>query len=492
MTRPNILWICTDQQRQDTLGCYGNQFVTTPALDALAAGGVRFTNAFSQSPVCTPSRVGFLTGRYPVTARGRQNGADIPETERLITKILQENGYTCGLSGKLHISACNPRSGRNGVERRIDDGYSEFHWSHDTSAAWGESNEYHKWLSSQGRKYETERHPESRWVEYGMPEELHQTTWCVDRAIDFINSRAGKGARAGDGGERNHENPWLFSVNIYDPHHPFNPPREYLDRYLQILDSIPLPDFEPGEISAKTPWHAIDHDGAYGHDAGYPYSQMSDRDHRLVRAAYWAMCDLIDRQVGRMLEALDSTGQRENTIVIFMSDHGELIGDHGVYLKGPFMYDCSIRVPLVISLPGTINPARRDALVELVDIPATLLDLCEVPIPEGMQGRSFAQLLRGGTPDKHRDSVYSEYYNAMPWHRNPLPYVTAVRTSTEKLVIAHRTGKGEMYDLAADPRERRNLWDDPSRREMKLRLFELAADRMAETIDPLPGRVAPW
>ena len=129
--QPNILWICTDQQRWDTLGCYGNSFVRTPNIDALAAGGALFERCFSQSPVCTPSRASFLTGRYPRTTRCRQNGQDIPEDEVLVTKLLADAGYRCGLSGKLHLSPCNP-SHCTTTERRIDDGYTDadFHWSH--------------------------------------------------------------------------------------------------------------------------------------------------------------------------------------------------------------------------------------------------------------------------------------------------------------------------------------------------------------------------
>jgi arylsulfatase A-like enzyme len=135
--KPNILWICTDQQRFDTLGCYGNTFVNTPVLDKLAEEGALFETAISQSPVCSPSRGCFLTGRYPNTCRIRQNGADIPDTEVLVTKLFHENGYRCGLSGKLHIRACNPKSGCTEIESRIVDGYDEFHWSHDTAPVWG-------------------------------------------------------------------------------------------------------------------------------------------------------------------------------------------------------------------------------------------------------------------------------------------------------------------------------------------------------------------
>ena len=131
ISRPNILWICTDQQRWDTLGCYGNPYVHTPHIDRLASEGVLFERCFSQSPVCTPSRASFLTGRYPRTTRCRQNGQDIPDDEVLVTRLLADAGYVCGLAGKLHLSACNP-SVTPEMEPRIDDGYEVFHWSHDT------------------------------------------------------------------------------------------------------------------------------------------------------------------------------------------------------------------------------------------------------------------------------------------------------------------------------------------------------------------------
>ena len=127
--RPNILWICTDQQRYDTLGCMGNPWVQTPNLDRLAQRGALFERAYCQSPVCTPSRASFLTGRYPRTTRCRQNGQSIPEDEVLVTRLLADAGYSCGLSGKLHLSPCHPSVAPTG-ERRIEDGYAEVHWSH--------------------------------------------------------------------------------------------------------------------------------------------------------------------------------------------------------------------------------------------------------------------------------------------------------------------------------------------------------------------------
>lgn len=494
--QPNILWICTDQQRFDTLGCYGNQFVRTPNIDRLAENGTLFERCFSQSPVCTPSRASFLTGRYPRTTRTRQNGQSIPADEVLVTKLLADAGYTCGLSGKLHISACDPAS-RPTSERRIDDGYAEFHWSHNPTPIWP-TNEYMHWLQERGVRYKRSPFRDSNHVKVSVEAEHHQTTWCAEKAVTFIEANAA------------FDRPWQFSVNVYDPHHPFDPPADYLERYLKKLQNIPLPNYEPGELENKPVFQQIDHKGAYGQTdyvfrrneggekddrtGSYPAGEMSDEDHRLVRAAYWAMIDLIDEQVGRMLDALEATDQLHNTLVIFMSDHGEMLGDHGIYLKGPYFYDPLVRVPLIASWPGVVRAGHRsEDLVELVDLAPTLLDAANLSQYPGMQGKSLWPLLTGRTSsDHHRADVYCEYYNAMPFHRDPPAHATMLRTERHKLVAVHSLGAGELYDLEWDPNERRNLWDDADYQSVKLALLERLCDRMARTVDPLPAREATY
>ena len=476
--RPNILWFCTDQQRFDTLGCYGNEFVKTPNLDRLAQEGVLFENAFSQSPVCTPSRASFLTGRYPRTTRCRQNGADIPEDEVLITKLIADVGYVCGLSGKLHLSACNPSVCKS-IERRIDDGYTEFHWSHHSGSMGEAINEYWQWLEEKGAKFESRVYPDSKYIRLGPPAELHQTTWCIEKACDFI--------------AKHRQEPWLFSINNFDPHHSFDAPEEYLNRYTSCLDEIPLPNHMEGELSNKPSWQQFDHEGAYGHRSGFPYQEMTEKDHRLVKASYWAMCDLIDEQFGRILETLEKTGQRDNTIIIFTSDHGEMLGDHGIYLKGPYFYEPAIHVPLIISWPEHILPQKSEALVELTDLAQTLLDAIGVPHHPGMQGKSLWPMLSGKTDcSHHRDDVYCEYYNAMPWHQNPTAQTTMVRTQRYKLTVAHGLDEGELYDLKIDRNEIRNLWDDSEYLAVKADMLKRLCDRMAWTVDPLPLRRAAW
>lgn len=493
--RPNILWICTDQQRWDTLNCTGNPYVHTPNLDRLAASGVLFENAYAQSPVCAPSRASFLTGRYPRTTRCRANGQNMPADEVLVTKVLADAGYVGGLSGKLHLSAANPDAAPLG-EPRIDDGYAVYHWSHTplpskitstedaTPAAlqvWP-TNEYATWLHEQGQRYERTPHPNCSYVQVGMPEAFHQTTWCVNKAITFMETNAGS-AR-----------PWFFSVNPFDPHHPFDPPAAYLERYLSRPVELPLPNYVPGELDDKPLFQRLDHHGAYNNAELYPFSEMTETDHRMLRAAYYAMVDLIDVQVGRLLDALERTGQLESTLVIFMSDHGEMLGDHGIYLKGPYFYEPAVRVPLIFSWPGVLEGNRRtSALVELVDIAPSLLDAAGLPRQPGMQGRSLcARLIGAADLDEHRTDVYSEYYDAMPWHRDPPPRLTMLRTARYKLVRAHHLNHGELYDLHEDPAETVNRWDDPDYADVRSILMLRLADRMAETVDPLPPRLADW
>jgi arylsulfatase A-like enzyme len=516
--QPNVLWICTDQQRWDTLGCYGNDLVETPTIDRLAAVGMRFDRTYCQSPVCTPSRASFLTGRYPRTTRDRQNGQAVPDGERFVTRVLADAGYTCGLAGKLHTSPANPEDRRDVqmAERRIDDGYADVHWSHDSHSRLWPTNEYHQWLTERGVEYDVEPREDCAHVHDGMPAEEHQTTWCAERAATFVEEAA------------RFEEPWLFSVNVFDPHTPFDPPREYLERYLGDLADVPLPAHEEGELADKpaVQRHPPSRDA-------FPFEEMDERDHRLVRAAYYAMCDLIDDQVGRVLDALEETGQREDTLVIFTSDHGEMLGDHGIYLKGPYFYEPAVRVPLIIEGPG-VEPGATDALVELVDLAPTLCDAAGVDAPAGSQGRSLWPLLTGESDrGTHRRDVYCEYYHALeredfygeggtlrdasaesdldPHFRDPfvetdvlerfrgevdagtaLPYATILRTDRYKLVAHHGVDWGELYDLEDDPGEHRNRYRDPEYADVKADLLERLADRMAGTVDPLPERVARW
>tara|TARA_B100000609_G_C17211721_1_gene434162 strand:+ start:1173 stop:2591 length:1419 start_codon:yes stop_codon:yes gene_type:complete len=469
--QPNILWICTDQQRADTIGALGNKFVRTPHINALASQGTAFTSAYCQSPVCTPSRASFLTGRYPRTTRCRQNGQAIPSTEKLISRLLADAGYTCGLAGKLHLATC-----ANGVvEKRIDDGYKVFHWSHHPQPDWPE-NAYTQWLTQQGQTWDTLYKGQStRYIKEGIPAEYSQTTWCANMAIDFIKKQKGS--------------PWFFSYNCFAPHHPFDPPADYLARYNP--KNLPTPKYKPNEANSKTTYQRLDSEFAHSDPNSYHVAAMTDHDKQQVTAAYYAMVDLIDYNVGRMVAALNETEQLNNTIVIFMSDHGEMLGDHGIYLKGPHFYEEAVKVPLIFSWPGQFKTGLKvDGLTELIDITPTLLDAAGLSIPQFIQGKTLLPILSGkANPDHHRNSVFSEYYNAWS-HKHS--YGTMHRTNSHKMIVYHGTDQGELYDLDKDPDEFNNLWDVEKYSELKTQLLKETFDASVFTMDPAPPREGPF
>lgn len=464
--QPNILWICTDQQRWDTIRSLGNSHIRTPNIDRLVAQGVSFTHTYCQSPICTPSRASFLTGRYAGSIRASMNGNDYwAEGAPLVTKQLKDVGYDCGLAGKFHLAGAAYRL----EPRPQDDGYRVFHWSHDPNDRWPTGHAYADWVRSQGYDLgELHESPD------GIPAKLHQTTWCADRAIDFMQEA--------------HTGPWLMSVNIFDPHTPFNPPKEYLNRYDPA--TLPGPYFQESDLAAQAKLSGVD----FQHPARRP----EEFDANEIQARYYAMIELIDDNVGRMLDALEASGQAENTVVIFMSDHGETLGDHGLLLKGNRFYEGLVRVPLIISWPGHFEAGLvSDGLVELTDLAPTLLTLGGAELPDKLVGKSLLPILQGeADPHTHREQVRCEYYRAL----NPdgpgrddgsfeIHFGTMLRRGQYKLCVYHGLAHGELFDLAADPREFNNLWDDPAYTGLKLELMQASFDALVHSVDLGPDQV---
>jgi arylsulfatase A-like enzyme len=302
-----------------------------------------------------------------------------------------------------------------------------------------------------------------------------QTAWCSDMAIQFMR-------------QQRKFNPWLMSVNIFQPHHPFWPTKEYLDRYHP--DKLPSPSYHPGELDSKPLFQTVDHHGAYGGTA-ISFADTDDQTHREITAAYYAMIEQVDTEVGNMLKVLEETGQADNTVVIYMSDHGEMLGDHGIYLKGPYFYDCMIRVPLIIRWPGKYKAGlRNDALVQLTDLAPTLLEAAGVPVPSGIQGMSLSGLLRG-EKTTHRDSAYCEHFDSSFLY-DPPPMAACVRSERYKLAYYKNLNTGELYDLKKDPGEVQNLWASASARDVREEMMQKLAARMIDTVDPLPERKTPW
>lgn len=456
---PNILWICTDQQKWNTIGALGNPYVKTPHIDRLVKEGVSFTKAHCQSPLCTPSRASFLTGMYPSTIHTTKNGAaKWPETAPLITKILKDAGYECGLSGKLHLSTAMA----NRPEKRPkDDGYQVLHYSHGPYQS-GSANDYISYSGERGidiLKFKKE-------LGY-VPAQYHQTTWCTDRAIDFIKEKR--------------EWPWLFSLNIYDPHGPFDPPQKYIDRY--DIEELPEPVFQESDIEEKGVFNNV-----WFHGKPKKYSQ---RENQLRLAKYWAQIDLIDENIGRLFKTLEETGQLNNTLIIFTSDHGDMCGDHGMTAKGCRFYDGLVRVPLIFWYPPYFQKdLRSDALVELTDIVPSLLELAGLPVSDRIQGKSVLPILTGEKePDYHRNFVRSEWYDGVMADKNTLNHGTMYRDMQYKIVIYHGHEKGELFDLSKDPDEYHNLWDDPEYWDIRFELMKKSFDATVKVSDTGPVRL---
>ncbi len=464
---PNILWVCPDSQRYDTIQGLNNSLISTPTLQKFMSESVTFTNAYVQTPICSPSRGSFLTGRYPHSTGLRMNGEYIRDTELLVPRILADNSYTCGLAGKMHVSPC-----ANGmVENRIDDGYQLFEWSHDITDQWPGKNAWRNWLAQQG--VTLPKFPkETVW---GMPidPKYTQTAWSAEVANGFMREQAGKST------------PWMMSVNMFQPHYPFYPSEEYLHRYDPA--KMPSPAYKEGELENKTPFQQADHDSKNA----YSFVRTTPEQHRQTTAAYYAMIEQVDTAMKEMLQTLEETGQADNTIVIYMSDHGEMLGDHGMFLKGPYFYDCLTRVPLIIRWPHRFKAGLQvDALVEMTDLAPTLLEAAGIPVPAGMQGRSFMPLLTGQATT-HRNSVYMEFL-LLDSEYPIAPMLTAVRTDRWKLNLCDKTQYGELYDLQNDPNEFTNLWNDPHYKDTREMMMFTLASRMIDASDPLPRKVAPW
>jgi arylsulfatase A-like enzyme len=333
---------------------------------------------------------------------------------------------------------------------------------------------YGAWVRSQlsaaeWEKFNLMRPVTSPWhpgvgLDWDMPLRFHNSVWCADRAIAFMQ-------------QRDPDRPFLLAVGFQDPHNPHALPTEFQDR----LDpaAVPLPDYQEGELADKPPLFRTTREGGLekspdrgrypvaGQHTGHDYRTVDEHATRIGRAYYYGMVQLIDQQLGRILDYLDQSGLADNTLIVFTSDHGELLGDHGLWQKGPYHYEQLVRVPLLIRWPAGFAPAGRvEALASLVDLAPTLLQAAGVAAGEGeLDGHDLLPLLRRQTT-RVREAALVEHVDDPDRLR-----LKTLITHDRKLTWYCGKSYGELYDLAADPREKINRWNDPAYAEDKASLL---------------------
>lgn len=493
--QPNFLFIITDQQRADTLGANGSTLGATPYIDALARTGITFSRGYCNNPLCMPSRASIMTGRYPSSSGVRTNGVIAHPDQPLLPQLLADAGYHTAAFGKIHYHPFGAPTSTYWPENRhvIDAGndLTQPYLGFQTIALAGGHGDVVPGLHAQmlvehypgiyarrgpsGALFVPDallhRAQKIQTYKTAIPEELYPTTWIVDRTIDFLNQV---------------EEPFFAWCGINDPHHPFKPPGRYWDMFNPA--DMPSPVQRLGELEDK-PSHFRDFfEGRYaGLDTdGFLLGNdryLAEERIRIIQAAYYGMVAMIDDNVQRLLARLEARGLRENTVVIFTSDHGEFLGDHGFVLKGPMHYESVLRVPFILSCPAHFAQARTvDGPVGLIDLFPTLLELAGVDVPAGTQGRSLVGQLSGET-DRGWDQVYIE--------NDVDPLGLRLRTLvTDRWKLTWYAGEsyGELYDLESDPHEFVNLWNrgDP---KVKRELVSQLLDTVILNQDKLPPKI---
>jgi arylsulfatase A-like enzyme len=492
---PNMIIVTTDQQRVDSMGCYGSAWMKTPHLDKLAAGGVVFDRAYCANSVCTPSRASLFSGRY-LSRHGAWNvGTHVPEDTVMLSHRLAAADYRTHYVGKAHFQPHGPDSSSKESIPGWRDRYPQFkgpYYGFQTvelslgHGTYGLAGHYGAWLRTQVSEARLEELNQAAMrgaydfscnaCDWSLPAALHSSVWTAERAITFLR-------------EEGRRRPFLLAVGFQDPHHPHVVPRDYTGRVSP--SAVPLPAWQPGELDDKPPHFITTRQGKIdksefrgefkvaGQGSGYNFADVAEQDAREARAYYYTMVQLIDREMGRLLAALEAEGLAENTIVVFTTDHGELLGDHGLWMKGPYHYEQLIRVPLLMRWPVGMPAGRRSsACVSLVDVVPTLMalagcgrdaeldgcDICAAWSDAGVLPRSHVVVETVDDPAGLREKT--------------------VVTATRKLSYYHNQPFGELYDLEKDPSELRNCWDDAAYAPDKARLMGLLLDHM----EPLERR----
>lgn len=503
MTRPNILLISADQQRGDCLGVEGRR-IKTPHLDQLARDGTRFTSCITSCVVCQPARASILTGQLCRTHGAHDNGIDLDPAvgEMGFAGALSAAGYDTAFFGKAHFSTYHtfeptgtPECVKSSADYPADWFGPYMGFGHVEIMLVG-----HNWFPPEkpprGQHYERWFHADGRGEERNalylenagdtggaaqtwhskLPTAWHNSTWTADRAIDWLR-RAGR------------ERPFCAWVSFPDPHHPFDCPEPW--SRLHDPADVDLPSHRAREFVGRPWWHEKVLSAEPG---GTPesaeirksYSRISEQTDGQLReiiANTYGQIALIDHNVGRLLIELQTSGLAGNTIVVYVSDHGDWLGDHGLILKGPMHYEGLLRVPCIARGPGVPAGKTVTEPVSTLDIGATFCDYAEAKPLLAQHGRSLRPLIE--TDEASREFALNEW-ELLPARAGVALSLRTVRARTAKMTIDMISGAGELYDLATDPNETINLYDAPDAAGLRSELEAMLATRPS---DMGPNRV---
>ncbi|ANY07506.1 sulfatase family protein [Pseudonocardia sp. HH130630-07] len=453
--RPNIVLIITDQQRFDSIAALGHEHVDTPNLDRLVSEGTALTNTYVAAPSCAPSRASLFTGLYPHTSGVLRN--DEPWSHSWV-EDLTGSGYRCTSIGKMHTYPYEAPVGF--AERHVVENKDRAHpslpffldqWD---KALWIRGHEKPTRVTYRRRDDYADRLGAFEWE---LPEDLHADAFVGNLARHWLETYPGAD-----------DEPFFLQVGFPGPHPPYDPPPRHLEPYRDR----PMPpahatradiDAQPEPLQALRREH-LDND----HDAVVHLDDPTAEQEQRRRRHYYANVSLIDEQVGGLLDALERRGVLDDTVVVFTSDHGDALGDHGHSQKWT-MYEPSVHVPLVFRGPGVAAGRRLDGLASLMDVGPTVLELAGLAPPVWMEAESLTPALRGERWEG-RSHVFSEH--ARDGLLKGTELMTMVRDRRHKLVEFVDHPRGQLFDLETDPHEEHDLWSSPEHAPVREELRE--------------------
>lgn len=452
--RPNIVMIVTDQQRFDTIQALGFPYMDTPNLDRLVQEGVSFEQCFCAAPSCAPSRASLFTGHYPHTTGIFKNK---DAWRRSWVEQLAAAGYHCVNVGKMHSYPFETGLGFH--ERYVVENKDRYYEGRYYFDEWDKALHARK-LPKPGRELYRQL-PDYRErmgaVDWPLDEDMHPDAFVGDMATWWLERHPTT-------------EPLFMQIGFPGPHPPYDPVRRYAEPYLE--KELPIAGVRADDLAGQPPpFHALrQHNVEVDHDSVVHDLDPSPEQLHRLRAYYLANVTMIDERIGGILRALEANGYLEDAVVVFTSDHGDTLGDHG-HIQKWTMYEAVVRVPAVIWSPGRFKGGRRlDGLVQQMDLGATILELAGVDVPESMEARSLLPAL-GGDDDLGRRYVFAEH--ARDKILQETAFMTMVRSRRWKLVHFLDEPFGQLFDLQNDPGEVRNLWDDPAHEERKAEMLEV-------------------